>query len=137
MTQEQPNSKKIFLIEEVEDEAPLREAVRDKLVREGFKVILAKNGEEGLASALRERPDLILLDIVMPAMDGMTMMKKLRLANEWGKAVPVIFLTNLSANDDKINQAITDYEPAYYILKANLSLEDLIEKIKERLSRPA
>ena len=133
---EHPNGKKIFLIEEIEDETPLRSAVRDKLVREGFDVIEAKNGEEGLAMALRERPDLILLDIVMPAMDGITMIKKLRLANEWGKTVPVIFLTNLSANDDKINRAITDYEPAYYIVKSDLSIGDLVEKIKERLSRP-
>lgn len=85
---------------------------------------------------MRERPDLILLDIVMPKMDGLTMMRKLRQANEWGKTVPVILLTNLNADDDKIMRAITDNEPAYYLVKSNYTITDLVEKIRERLSRP-
>lgn len=71
----------------------------------------------------------------MPKMDGITMIKKLRDANEWGKNIPVILLTNLSADNEKINQVITDYEPAYYLVKSNWSLSDLVLKIKERLSR--
>lgn len=135
MTDESKN-KKILVIEEVEDDTALRNVLHDKFNREGFSVLEAKNGEEGLATALREHPDIILLDIVLPKMDGLTMMKKLRAANEWGKHVPIILLTNLNADDEKINQAITDNEPAYYLVKSNWSVEDLVEKIRERLARP-
>ena len=129
------NNKKMFTIEVVEDEETLRNVLRDKLTLEGFNVIEAKNGEEGLETALSMHPDLILLDIVMPKMDGITMMQKLRQQNEWGKKIPIILLTNLSADDEKINKAIAEYEPAYYIVKSNWSIGDLVDKIRERLSR--
>jgi len=128
-------SKKILVIEEVEDEKSLRDVLHDSFSLEGFSVLEAKDGEEGLATALSEHPDIILLDIVLPKMDGLTMMKKLREANEWGKHVPIILLTNLSADDDKINQAIAENEPAYYLVKSNYTMSDLVEKIRERLSR--
>ncbi len=128
-------NKKILVIEEVEDDLSLRNVLHDKFALEGFGVLEAKDGEEGLAIALREHPDIILLDIVLPKMDGLTMMKKLRETDEWGKNVPIILLTNLSADDDKIMKAITNDTPAYYLVKSNWSIEDLVEKIKERLSR--
>lgn len=135
MVNEPKNGKKILIVEVVEDEISLRNALRDKLVREGFTMLEAKDGEEGLEIALREHPDLILLDIIMPKMDGIEMMKQLREENEWGKKVPIILLTNLNASDDKINKAITDNEPAYYLVKSNWTINDLVEKIRERLSR--
>jgi DNA-binding response OmpR family regulator len=135
MADELKNNKKILIVEVVEDESSLRNALKDKLEREGFIMLEAKNGEEGLEVALSEHPDLILLDIIMPQMDGLTMMKKLRHENEWGKSVPIILLTNLSADDEKINQAITESEPAYYLVKSNWTINDLIGKIRERLSR--
>ena len=127
--------KKILVIEEVEDDATLRNVLHDKLSLEGFKILEAKNGREGLATALREHPDLIVLDLAMPEMDGITMMGKLRQANAWGKKVPIIILTNLSVDNESINQAIADDEPAYYLVKSNWSMADLVEKIKERISR--
>lgn len=135
MTNESGNKKKILIIEEVEDNTSLRNVLSDKFKLEGFGVLEAKDGEDGLAIALREHPDLILLDIVLPKMDGLAMMSKLRQANEWGKNVSIILLTNLDANNDKINQAITDNEPAYYLVKSNYTVEDLVAKIRERLSR--
>ena len=126
--------KKILVIEAVEDDKPLRDVLRDKFSLEGFSVLEAKDGEEGLAVALSEHPDLILLDILMPRMDGLTMMKKLRETGEWGKKVPIIILTNLSADDDKINQIIVENQPVYYIIKSNYTMEDLVGKIRERLS---
>ncbi len=135
MTDESENSRKILLIEEVEDDAALRNVLHDKFTLEGFDVLEARNGQEGLATALREHPDLIVLDIMMPTMDGIAMMQKLRQANEWGKHVPIILLTNLGIDDDAINKAIADNEPAYYIMKSNWSLDALVEKIRERLSR--
>jgi len=128
-------SKKILVIETVEDDTPLREVLRDKLAREGFSVIEAKDGREGLAAAVRERPDLILLDIAMPVMDGITMMAKLRQMDEWGKRVPIILLTNLSVDDARINQAIADYEPAYYLVKSDWTIDALVGKIRDRFAR--
>lgn len=122
-------NKKILI---VEDELSLRNALRDKLSREDFAVLEARNGEEGLAVALREHPDLILLDIIMPVMDGMTMMKKLRQEKEWGKNVPIILLTNLGS-DDKTLKDVTEDKPSYYLVKSNWTLRDVVEKIKELL----
>ena len=123
------NQKKNILI--VEDETPLRMALRDKLVREGFSVLEAKNGQEGLAVAVHVHPDLILLDIVMPVMDGMTMLKELR-ADHWGQNAKVIVLTNLSDNDklaDAMEQGSYDY-----LVKSNWTIESVVAKVKDRLN---
>lgn len=124
--------KKVLLV--IEDDVSLRNVLRDKLTDEGFNVLEAENEENGLNTALKEHPDLVLLDIVMPKMDGMTMMKELRKADNWGKNVPIILLTNLSPDSETINKAITEHEPAYYLLKSSNALSDVTEKIKERLS---
>jgi two-component system response regulator VicR len=135
MPNENKNNKMVLVIETIDDEAPIQKVLHDKLTLEGFKVLGAKDGEEGLSMALNEHPDIILLDLLMPKMDGLTMMKKLRQTGEWGKKVPIILLTNLSPDDEKINKAITKDEPAYYLVKSNFTMESLVEKIKERLSR--
>lgn len=123
-------NKKIILI--TEDEQSLRYALSTKLINNGFVVIEAKNGEEGLMLALTEHPDLILLDLAMPKIDGMTMLASLR-QDEWGKKVPVIILTNVTNSDEKIQRNITEFEPTYYFIKAEKGLEEIVEKIKERL----
>lgn len=123
-------TKKILI---VEDEIDMREALVDELTRSGFATLIAKNGKEGLASALRDRPDLILLDIIMPEMDGMAMMKQLR-TDAWGKTVPIIILTNASAND-KILQGVVADEPSYYLVKSDWNLADVVGRIKEVLDK--
>lgn len=114
----------------VEDELPLLKVLTDKFTAEGFTVIQAKDGSEGLAVALKEHPDLILLDIIMPVMDGMTMLKKLREDN-WGQNAPVVMLTNLSDSknvSDAIASGIGDF-----LVKSDWTLEDLLTKVKSRL----
>lgn len=123
--------KKIILV--VEDESPQLKALTEHFTREGFLVLQAKNGEEGLEMAIKEQPDIILLDVLMPKMDGMTMLKKLRQENDWGKNVPVIVLTNLNPDSKEVNQAIAEDEPAYYLVKSDISLGELLEKVKEVL----
>ena len=118
----------------VDDEVPLLNVLREKFEKEGFRVDTGKNGEEGLAAALSVRPDLILLDIIMPKMDGMTMLKKLRSTDDWGKKVPVILLTNLTAGADDQIQDVVDTEPSYYLVKSNMSLDQVVEKVRERLA---
>lgn len=114
----------------VEDEAMLLRALDDKLSLEGFTVIQATNGRDGLSTALKEHPTLILLDIMMPIMDGMTMLRELR-KDDWGKTVPVIMLTNLVDSekvDECIKQGVYDY-----LVKSEWTLEQLIKKVKEKI----
>lgn len=121
-------AKKILVIE---DEPSLCQALCTKLSSGGFSVLKANNGQEGLETAIKEKPDLILLDIIMPIMDGITMLEKLR-EDEWGKNVPVIILTNLS-DDQKVMEAIK--QGSYdYLIKSNWSIIEVMDKIKERLS---
>jgi len=120
----------------VEDESVINKTYADELRDEGFFVFTATNGRDGLELALREKPDLILLDILMPIMDGLTMMDELRKKDSYGKNVPIILLTNLSSSEKKILDAIVKNEPAYYLIKSDWDLSNVVEKIKERLNRP-
>ncbi len=115
----------------VDDEEPLQQALRDTLSREGFNVLTAKNGDEGLKTALEQHPDLILLDFIMPKMDGMTMLKQLRL-DGWGKLARVVILTNLSDNE-KIADAMNS-ETFDYFVKSDTKIHELVKKIKEKLA---
>ena len=119
----------------VEDEAIISKTYAEELRDQGFLVLTAMNGSAGLKIASREKPDIILLDILMPVMDGLTMMGKLRESGLYGKNVPIILLTNLSASEEKIMKAITKDEPAYYLVKSDYTLSGVLEKIKERLAR--
>jgi DNA-binding response OmpR family regulator len=119
----------------VEDEAIISKTYVEELRDQGFLVLTAMNGSAGLEIASREKPDIILLDILMPVMDGLTMMGKLRESGLYGKNVPIILLTNLSASEEKIIKAITKDEPAYYLVKSDYTLSGVLEKIKERLAR--
>jgi len=114
----------------VEDESSLLQALAIKFRQEGFKVLIASNGEDGLECALKERPDLILLDIIMPKMGGVAMLKKLRENKEY-VAIPVILLTNLGYGqevEEAIKYGVTDF-----LVKTNWKLEDVINKAKQKL----
>lgn len=115
----------------VEDEESQRKALRDNLKNEGFYIFEANDGIEGLEIALREHPDIILLDVRMPKMNGMAMMHKLR-EDTWGKTASVIILTNYDTSDTQLLQITTDL-PSYYLIKANTSLEQILEKIQKVL----
>jgi DNA-binding response OmpR family regulator len=117
----------------VEDEVSLRNALRDKFIRKGFCILEAKDGKEGLAIALKKKPDMILLDIIMPKMDGMMMLKKLRQKNKWAKNVPVMLLSNLGGDDEKMMAEIEKDRWVNYLVKSNWSLDDVIKKVKEKL----
>lgn len=115
----------------IEDEESQRKALRNELVQKGYSILEAIDGSEGLEIALREHPDLILLDIRMPKMDGMAMMHKLR-EDKWGKSAAIIILTNYDTNDVQLLQMIAD-QPSYYLIKANSPLEHILKKIQEVL----
>lgn len=128
---EQKNKNKILI---VEDEQLISEGYSIALKKEGFDVIKAENGQIGLDLALSEEPRLILLDILMPVMDGLTMLQKLREKNDYGKKVSVIMLTNLSANKEDIVKKVVEIEPVYYIVKADFTFRQVVDKIKEVLA---
>lgn len=115
----------------VEDDQILVHMYQKLMQNHGHDVIVAGDGEEGLKHALEDHPDLILLDIRMPKMDGMTMMHKLR-EDTWGKKAPIIVLTNLDAVDDRLSGVVVD-QPSYYLLKADNPPEKVLEKIEEVL----
>ncbi len=121
-------NKKILI---VEDETPLRNAVSDILSFEGFEVFQAKNGQEGLDLALKEHPDLILLDLMMPVMDGLTMLEKLRNDQIYGKNAAVILLTNI--NDPEKVALATEAGSYDFLVKSDWNIEDVVKKIKGRL----
>jgi len=115
----------------VDDEPHVLKMISSKLYHEGFDVLEAKNGEEGFKLAIQYHPDIIISDIVMPKMDGITMLKKIR-QNGWGKTVPVILITNLKAGN-ALKKDIEEYNPSFYFNKSNWKLQDVANKVKEVL----
>ena len=117
-------NKKILL---VEDSKSYLFILTETLREAGFKVVTAENGEVGFALAESEKPDLILLDITMPKMDGIAVAKKLK---ENGVSIPIIFLTNMS-DLKHVSDAMENATD--YIVKADTSVEDVVVRVKEKL----
>lgn len=121
-------NKKILIIE---DERDLIKVLTERFEGEGFTVFNATNGKEGLEVAEQNQPDIILLDIIMPRMDGMTMLKQLR-EKPWGKDIPVVILTNLG-DSEKVAEA-AERGVYDFLVKTNWSLDEIVAKVKERLN---
>ena len=117
----------------VEDEKSLRDAIVGVLHRNNFLSLEAENGKEGVKLALSKHPNVILLDLLMPIMDGMTALKKIR-ADSWGVNVPVIILTNLSANNDRLVDDVVTQRPMNYLIKSDWKLSDVVRKIEKVLT---
>lgn len=120
----------------VEDEKSLRDAIADILRRKNFLPLEAKDGKEGVEIALAKHPDLILLDLLMPIMDGMTALKKIR-ESTWGANVPVIILTNLSATKEQLVDDMVTHKPMHYLIKSDWKLRDVVSKVESILKTQA
>lgn len=120
--------KKILVIE---DEPSYQKLLHNQLTEDGYEIIEAKEGKEGLSLAKLEHPDLILLDIKMPGMNGLIMLDELR-KDSYGNSAKVIILTNLEP-DDKILRTVLVDKPSYYLMKSDIQLTDLLKKIKDIL----
>jgi DNA-binding response OmpR family regulator len=116
----------------VEDEASLRNVLSDKLTSEGFLVDCAVDGAEGLRLAREKHPDLILLDLIMPIMDGLTMLEELRKDDTYGKNALVILLTNVN-DRDKVAKA-TEVGTYDYLVKSDWDLNDVVKMVRTRLA---
>ncbi len=116
----------------VEDEEILLTALSEELKQAGYDVVGGRDGVEGVEKAVSEKPDLILLDLVMPRLDGIAALKQMKEKPE-SKDVPVVILTNLS-DYDKVSEALS-LGAMDYLVKANYRLEELTSKIKTVLER--
>ena len=117
--------KKILIIE---DESALQKTLGEMLSQQGYEVLSALNGEIGLKLAQSKKPDLILLDLILPKIHGFDVLKKIK-DNPETREIPVIVLTNLESIED-IKKAM-ELGATTYLVKANYSLEELTIKINQ------
>jgi len=119
--------KKILI---VDDEALVVKALSSKLAAEGFLVDAAYDGEDALLKVTKDKPDLILLDIIMPKLDGISVLKKLK-ASDKTKNISIIILTNLY--DDKKVAEVLKVGNTDYLIKVEHTINEVTKKVKEKL----
>lgn len=120
---------KILLIE---DDPFLLSMYSTKFEAEGFEVVSADDGEKGLAAANREKADIILLDILMPKMNGFEVLEKLK-AEEKTRDIPVILLTNLNQKDEIEKGLVLGADD--YMIKAHFMPSEVVAKIRKVLGK--
>jgi DNA-binding response OmpR family regulator len=116
----------------IEDEEPMSSLYKDLFEKEGITVDVAPDGESGFEKAIQTHPDLILLDIILPRLNGKLVLTKLR-NDPWGKTVPIIIFSNLDT-DNSLLEGGNQISPTYFILKANVTPGDVLKKVKDVLS---
>ena len=120
-------AKKILI---VEDDKFLRELISQKLSNEGYKTIEAVNGEKGLESVKSEKPDIILLDLILPGIDGFEVLENIKKDSSLAQ-IPVIILSNLGQKED-IDRGLK-LGADDYLIKAHFTPGEIIEKIKTNI----
>jgi CheY-like chemotaxis protein len=122
------DTKKVLI---VEDDKSTGDALLMKLKEAGLDVKRAQNGEECLQFLSEEKPDIILLDVIMPGMNGIEVLKKIKEDPE-NKNIPVVVLTNIDT-DEKVAEAIEN-EALDYLLKTDQTLEGIVEYVQNKLN---
>ncbi|OGI27054.1 MAG: hypothetical protein A2359_01770 [Candidatus Moranbacteria bacterium RIFOXYB1_FULL_43_19] len=122
--------KKKPLVLVVEDDVFLLNVHKKKLSKEGFEVLVAGNGNEALSLARKNKPDIILLDLIMPAKDGFQALKELKADPEL-KDIKVVVLSNLGQEEDK--RRAMEAGALGYIVKANVSFREIINQVRRHL----
>lgn len=115
----------------VEDDTFLAGIYANKFEREGFEVVLAVDGEAGIKLAKKEHPDIILLDILLPKLDGFEVLEQLKVEKDL-HAIPVILLTNLGQKED-VDKGLK-LGAADYLIKAHFMPAETVEKVKKVLA---
>lgn len=113
----------------IEDDKSLQNALAEMLTQEKYEIVSAFDGEEGLKKVKDEKPDLVLLDIILPKKDGYEVLAEIKKGEE--KNIPVLILTNLEEIDN-VQKAI-DLGATTFMVKSDFSLKDVLEKVKENL----
>lgn len=114
----------------IEDDPVISQMYRMKFEADDFEVQLADNGKRGVALVQSFKPDLILLDLQMPTMDGTEALTEIR-SHEWGKDIPVIILTNLG--EEEAPKSLRALGIHSYIVKADLTPKQVVGRVKESL----
>ena len=115
----------------VEDEPSINQLYEIKFKSEGYDVITAWNGVEGLEVAQKFQPDIILLDLLMPEMNGEEMLEKMRKTG-WGQDMKVIILTNVSP--EEAPDGIRNFMISRYIVKAEMTTDEVVQIVKAALA---
>jgi DNA-binding response OmpR family regulator len=115
----------------IEDDQAISQMYRFKFEAEGFEIETAENGRLGLQLVEEMKPDIILLDLMMPEMSGDEMLKKMR-ATPWGKAIKVVILTN--KGEQEIPKEVRELDVSAVILKADMTPRQVAELIKQKLT---
>lgn len=115
----------------VEDDNSIAEMYRMKFEADGYKVGTAPNGKLGLELIEKLKPDVVLLDLMMPEMNGDEMLARMR-KTKWGKKIPVVVLTNLG--EAEVAEHVLENNVAGFIVKAQLTPAEVAEKVKQVLS---
>lgn len=117
----------------IEDDAAIAQMYRMKFEAEGYEVETAENGKLGLELAQTMMPDMILLDLMMPEMNGDEMLQRLR-ATEWGKDIKVIILTNMG--EQEAPEILKTLGVSAFIVKADMTPRQVAELVEQNLSNP-
>jgi DNA-binding response OmpR family regulator len=115
----------------IEDDLAISQMYRIKFEAEGYTVETAENGKVGLELIKEMKPDIVLLDLMMPIMNGDEMLQKLR-ETTWGKDIKVLILTNIG--ESEAPKSIKDLDVSAFILKANMTPRQVAELVKEQLA---
>lgn len=116
----------------IEDEAPLQDAIKVKLEKEGLRYLPALTAEEGLAIIKKERPDLIWLDLLLPGMGGFAFLEKIRKQPSF-RNIPVV-IVSVSASPEKIRRAF-ELNVVDYLVKSQYRLGDIVRRIQIFLNK--
>lgn len=114
----------------IEDDSVISQMYRMKFEADGFEVQVANNGSDGVELVREFIPDMVLLDMQMPIMNGNDALKQIR-KSDWGKAVPVMILTNLG--EEEAPKDIRSLGIESYIVKADLTPRQVVERVKSAL----
>jgi len=114
----------------IEDDKFLRELIAQKLIKEGYEASEAVDGEEGLKKIKEVKPDLVLLDLILPGIDGFEVLSKMREESTLSR-IPVIILSNLGQKED-VEKGLK-FGAVDYLIKAHFTPGEIIEKIKSAL----
>ena len=114
----------------IEDDKFLREMIAKRLQEEGYNVSMAVDGEEGIKKIQGEKPDLILLDLILPGIDGFEVLERMRKDSELAK-IPVVILSNLGQKEE-VERGLS-LGAVDYLIKAHFTPREIIDKIKKVL----
>lgn len=120
------SDKKSILI--IDDEAPLREALSEEFKENGYTVFAAANGQDGVAAAIKNKPNIILVDLIMPVMDGF---QTLEAMNKEGIKIPIMVVSNLGESEE--TKRAKKMGAVGYIIKSNTTLSQIVEKVDKQL----